>query len=301
MPRLELIIVENRGVKFVNDCAQVWFNLVADPENDGNKWYAGSTTSAVLSGWWGEREILDAEKADWPSLYMFHDREKRCMQIDQIQLYDSRGGEKLGDAAQLFDKPYRLIANSERVQPEFVEVTVASSPFDCTYAVGGKPRQLECELHRVIRLEADANYLDEKLSIHVRSGAEPMPWYAVRYYAHINAGWSGLSVLSSGGARAFAAGASWGARPTYAFACDAPIEELEVDAFNVRAWVSPCKSLECRHVFARGEEWRKVLDVASRKTSAHGVANAAAGAGAAGAAARAAAAGAGSGSVGSKP
>ena len=264
MSGLQLIDVDERGVKFINDRLKVWFNLVPDPENDGKNWYAGSTTSALLY----DREILDPHRADLPWLYMCHDREKRCMQIDQIQLYDSLGKGKLGQPAQLFSKPYRLIAKSEPVQPGFIEITVASPPFECIYPVGGGMRRLECELHRVIRLAAEASYLDEELSIHVKSGAEPgtesvAPRFAVRYYAHINAGWADLSVHKSDDAHAFVAGADWGACPAYGFGCDARIADLTWDSSRVWALLSPCKSLRCRHSFTRCVGLSTALDAAS--------------------------------------
>jgi hypothetical protein len=283
MSRLQLIDVGDRGVKFINDRLQVWFNLVPDPENDGKNWYAGSTTSALLY----DKEILDPKNADTPWLYMCHDREKRCMQIDQIQLYDSLGKGKLGQPAQLFSKPYRLIAKSGpvqpgSVQPGFIEITVASSPFECIYPVGGGMRRLECELHRVIRLAAEASYLDEELSIHVKSGAEPgtesvAPCFAVCYYAHINAGekW-GLLVLSSEDAHAVVAGGNWARPPggvlSYGLVCDARIEDLRWDSSSVSVLLSPRKSLGCRHLFNRYDELSTALDAASHETLARQVA-----------------------------
>ena len=263
MPGPQLTVVDNRGVKFINDHLEVWFNLVPDPENDGKNWYAGSATSALLDN----REILDPVKADCLWLYMCHDREKRCMQIDQIQLCESPNSEELSDPVWLFDKEYHLIDQSVRVEPEFAEITVASSPFQCAYVVGGEMAQLTCELQRVIGLEAEASCVYEKLSIHVKSGAEPEPCFAVRYYAHINTGWGGLTVY--GRVQAFVAGTNWGARSAYAFACNARIAELKCGPSKVWAWVSPCKSLQCWHAFSRVTDLRAVLDAASRNPSAH--------------------------------
>lgn len=271
MPGSQLLVIEDRGVKFINDYLQVWFNLVPDPENDGRNWYAGSATSALLDN----REILDPVRADALWLFMCHDREKRCMQIDQIQLYHSGGSEELGKPVQLSDKAYHLVANSERVEPEFVELTVAVPLSEDIDPVTQKKLPPKYELYRAIRLEAEANYLDEKLSIHAAPGAGSVaPWFAVRYYAHIHAGLEGLALLSSAVVHSFAAGVSWGARATYALGCNARIEDLELDSSRVWASVAPCKSLECRHVFAREEEMRKVLHVASLRTSAHRVAHA---------------------------
>jgi hypothetical protein len=189
------------------------------------------------------------------------------MQIDQIQLCESPNSKELSDPAPLFDRAYHLIDQSVRVEPGFVEITVASSPFQCTYRVDGEMLRPTCELRRVIGLEADATCVYEKLSIHVKSGAKPKPCFAVRYYAHINAGWAGLSVLRD--AQAFVAGTDWGARAAYAFGCSTRIEKLECVSSRVWASVSPCKSLQCWHVFSREEDFRTVLDGAARKTSAH--------------------------------
>ena len=82
-----LIVVGKRGIKFVNDRLEAWINLAADPENEGRNWYAGSATSVLLDG----KEMLDPFKAELPSFYMCHDREKRCMQIDRLQLWDALG------------------------------------------------------------------------------------------------------------------------------------------------------------------------------------------------------------------
>lgn len=169
-----------RGFRLSNRRLIVWFNLVPDPENNGQTWYAGAATSVQLD----HQEILDHFMLDCTS----HDPEKRCMQIEEVELWDIAGRQPI----KLFNKPYELISHS--VGPIRAVVTIASKSFTCNYPDPEvkKPRQLSCRLYRVISLYVGAEYVIEELFVK----GEPLdetgekniinPFFAFRYYAHIN-------------------------------------------------------------------------------------------------------------------
>ena len=247
---LHLMVVKGRGVKFINSHLEAWFNLIPEPDNDGKDWYAGSATSVVLDG----KEILDPFKAELRWLYMFHDHEKRCMQIDRIQLRDSVSGQILPEEIYLFDRPYELI--SEDRTPDHIQVTIASAPFEYNYRSSvAETRRLRCRLYRVITLYADADYLLEELSIKgtpdgaIMGTADVIPEFAARYYTHINTGLEQPQLSSA--VHWLAAGSRWDPCPWYGFAAAVPVKLVTSGYYSFFSELAPCKSAKCLHLFMR--------------------------------------------------
>ena len=161
-PRLEVIRGPNdqpRGVKLASGKLTVWFNLIPDPEDNNCNWYSGSATSVLLDNqemleYFTNEYISTASKPYW----MNHDSEKRCMQIDKIQVRDN--SENAWSKPQnLFDQTYELISHS--IGQVGVSITIASTPF--SYKDGDKGNQ--CRLYRVISLFKDTDYVLEELFV----------------------------------------------------------------------------------------------------------------------------------------
>lgn len=149
------------GVKLVNNQLTVWLCLAPAPGNDKKNWYAGSATSVVSLH--RDKEVLDpfvAERA-WTG----HDPEKRCMQVDQLQLPCPAWETMPCRQVTLFNKPYRLVAQSSG--PVRASVTIASEPFDYSFRHLGtqKEHELVCQLYRVLSLYAGADFVIEELFV----------------------------------------------------------------------------------------------------------------------------------------
>lgn len=163
-PRLEVIRGPNdrpRGVKLASGKLTVWFNLIPDPEDNNRNWYSGSATSVLLDNqemleYFTNEYISDASKPYW----MCHDPEKRCMQIDKIQVRDNpENAWSKTQTHNLFDQTYELISHS--IGQVGVSITIASTPF--SYNEGDKGNK--CRLYRVISLFKDADYVLEELFV----------------------------------------------------------------------------------------------------------------------------------------
>jgi hypothetical protein len=75
-----------------NGRISAWINLTPGDESRGEYWYAGCATSVRVpyTGRPDGLESLDAFRSV-NNGWMCHDREKRCMQVDQLHLVDVRG------------------------------------------------------------------------------------------------------------------------------------------------------------------------------------------------------------------
>ncbi len=171
-PRIEIVWGpdgEARGVKLSNGKLSVWLNLIpvleeSAPEESENKrnFYAGSATSVLI----GNREMLDFFRSEEEGVlfppskpyWMNHDLEKRCMQLDKIQLWD-KIHEKWSDSYQLFDKTYEIISHS--IDPRGVSIKMASSPF----GFSDSDNKSQYRLYRIITLRKDTNYVEEDLYV----------------------------------------------------------------------------------------------------------------------------------------
>lgn len=156
--------ITGNGVKFRNRSLNVWFNLGPKLDREGQDWYAGAATSVQLHG----TELLDAFIDD-PA---FHDIEKRCMQLNFVELFRPSWEPRhywdlpLFQKQDLFNQPYHVVSSSS-AGPVRVSVTIASDPFDYSYRdpFTRETRHLECRVFRIISLYAFAEHLVEELFV----------------------------------------------------------------------------------------------------------------------------------------
>jgi hypothetical protein len=145
-----------RGLKFINSRLELYFNLTPNLNEQRQTWYAGSATSVLLDN----KEIISAFYEG-----MFHNDEKRCMQLDFIDTFRPPWEGQLQQKESFIDKPYHLVSKS--VGPIRASVTIASQPFDYSYLdpLTGQVCAMHGKLYRIISLYAGANYLTENLFV----------------------------------------------------------------------------------------------------------------------------------------
>ncbi|HEY9672916.1 MAG TPA: hypothetical protein V6D11_15840 [Waterburya sp.] len=263
-PSLEVVYGldgRERGVRLVNNRLIIWFNLVCAPENDERNWYAGSATSIQLD----RQELLDpvhAVKGEW----MSQDPEKRCMQVDRLQL---PGLEPRAPYYQvsLFNHSYRLVAQSNG--PVRASITVASEPFEY---IGSDPTtgencHLMCQLYRVISLYAGADYVSEELFVKGKpindKGEESAAGktvnlnFVAHYFTHIHMEHQADIYQPPHVPGWFAVGSSAPLHLGYGFASDVHIDSVayphEGDENRFSWQLLPGKLAKCLHLFMRGE------------------------------------------------
>ena len=163
-PRLEVIWGCNgqaRGVKLESGKLNVWLNLIPSPEDDEDdwNWYAGSATSILI----GNQEMLEFFKSqDVPCKplnpnWLHHDRQKRCMQVDKVQVWDEINNDWFEHL--LFNQIYDLISHS--ISPSAVTVVIASNPF----SYSNEDKYSKYRLYRIFHLLKDADYILEELFV----------------------------------------------------------------------------------------------------------------------------------------
>ncbi len=152
------------GLKLLNDRIAVWINLVPAPWGNGRNWFAGSATTVELGKKDERKEVLDAHT------WLFHDPEKRAMQLDRLRLSCPAWDPTTCQEFTLFDRPYSLVHHCRG--PVRATVTLASDPFDYLFTDlrSKAPSKLVCRLFRVLSLYAGADYVVEEL--YVRGGPD---------------------------------------------------------------------------------------------------------------------------------
>lgn len=280
-PELEVVWVaprQERGVRLTNNRLIAWFNLVAAPENDGHNWYSGSATSVQLD----RQEFLDpflAVKGEW----LGQNPEKRCMQIDCLQLPGTPHPKSPYYQVYLFNHSYRLVSQSRG--PVRASITIASEPFEY---IGSDPdtgenRHLSCQLYRVISLYAGAPYLIEELFVKGKSSGEEGEHlvgkeivnlsFSPHYFAHMDMGHPAKIYQPSHLSNWFASGSTSAPYPGYGFATDLQIDSVTYPHEgneNCFSWrLLPSRSTKCLHLFMRcpqqdfdsrtGHHWYELL------------------------------------------
>jgi hypothetical protein len=257
--------ITGNGIKFTNKALAVWFNLNPKLDRDGQGWYAGAATSVQLYG----KEILDAFNDD----PFFHDVEKRCMQLDFVELFRPSWEPRhywdlpLVQKKELIDRPYHVVSSS--VGPVRVSVTIASDRFDYSYRdpFTSETRHLECRVFRVINVYAGAEYIVEDLFVKAipQNGIAATDYVHLYFVAHY---FSYLSFLELSISRFdfvpdwfVVSNLLWPRFQAYGFATDrhtAPIEhphkpfpnaDTERCSFSFNLF--PCKVAKCLHSFMR--------------------------------------------------
>jgi hypothetical protein len=249
------------GVKLINNRLHVRLSLVPDPYGDKHKCYSGSAHSVVLD----EKEILDAFRAE--ATFLGHDLEKRCLQIDRIQVSHPAWAALPSQEFCPIDKPYELVSRSRG--PVRVSVTIASSFFDYTYwdPFAGKNRQLKCRLFRVINLYRGADFITEELYVkgvpdEKRAGSKSVEMcFTARYFTYMNLSLEPSVFQHSNIPDWFAIGCRWEPNQGYGFATDIhsgpvitpdpcfPNKDNEHKSF---VWeLNHCRGAKCIHMFKR--------------------------------------------------
>ena len=177
-PRIEVVSVEgqDRGVRLTNDQLEVWFNLIAAPENDGRSWFSGSATNVKLHG----EEMLG---------FPIRVEETRCMQLDFIELSYPAWETELFKRVQLFDNPYKLIYKN--AGPVNAVVTLASKSFLYAFKdpFTNESNQWDCKLYRVITLPAGSSHLLEELFIRADTANDKKSvnlFFTAQYFSCLN-------------------------------------------------------------------------------------------------------------------
>lgn len=263
-PYLEVIYGSDgreRGVRFVNNRLVVWFNLVSAPEDDERKWYAGSVSSVQLD----RQELLDPLLAA-TGTWMGQDPEKRCMQVDRLQLPALEPKAPYYQVC-LYNHSYRLVTQCSG--PVRDSITIASEPFDymgCDPRTGDH-RHFVCELYRVISLYAWADYLTEELYVKAKpkvdkgeriDHAEAVYLnFAAHYFTHIHIGHQANIYQPPHVPSWFAVGSSSSPHPGYGFVTDGHIDAVAYPHEgneNRCSWqLLPCQLAKCVHLFMRGQ------------------------------------------------
>jgi hypothetical protein len=254
-----LLIVGNYGAKLIGQRLEVWFNFARDLDRDNHNYHTGCATSIRLDG----KEELDPFYAELPWLYMSHDLEKRCMQIDQVQFWDEQGITPISLPINLIDLPYELQSQSN--DGDVVSIHIASAPFELDLGKG-----YACyRFHREIALHATSDILTEEVSVQPMdvTGNAIIPNFSVRYFSYIawrasvpNYYWNPDTP------NYFAVGYSKGPGPYpgYGFASNVATQCLNhpvsdylfpEQAGNTFSWtLAPCKGATCWHLFMRHEK-----------------------------------------------
>ena len=217
--------------------------------------FAGSARSVRLRG----REMLDSFCVGWER----HDPEKRCMQIDELQVW--HGNSRCPVDKPLFGYSYELI--SQQIGPVRTVVTLDSAPFSCRCP---GLRTFDVRLRRVFTIYAGADYVMEELAL---CGDTPLPddlEFTVRYYANMDLDplWPGHRAVYP---ETFPAdwlvlgdssmGHHFTQSPGYGFASDVKVVSLthphddcvgpspRVRTFSWK--LARCRKAKCIHVFMR--------------------------------------------------
>ncbi|OUL37142.1 hypothetical protein BV372_03865 [Nostoc sp. T09] len=263
-PYLEIVYGSDRrerGVRFVNNRLIIWFNLIPAPEDNERNWFSGSASSVQLD----RQEMLDpfpAAMGEWVG----QDPEKRCMQVNKLQLPGLSYPKSPYYQVSLFNHSYRLVSHSNG--PVRATITIASEPFDYMGPdpITGHNRHLVCELYRVISLYAGADYLIEELFVKGKpkaqedrvEGAEIVNLdFGLQYFAHMNMGQTQEIEQVFPVPDWFAVGSTAEPYAAYGLATNLHIESVTHPHEGNKSCFSwqllPGKSAKCLHLFMRGQ------------------------------------------------
>jgi len=176
------------GFKLLNGRLEVWFKLIPEPWKDGRGWFAGSAYSVQLD----RKELLDA----FPMSWWGHDPEKRCMQVDYIEMSRPGWEPEPMQRFDLFTQQYRIVPGTISRGPVRASITIASQPFryDFHDPFTGERHDLTCELFRTITIPRRVNFAQEDMFIKARrAGTEPGPgevslYFSAHYFSYMQMG-----------------------------------------------------------------------------------------------------------------
>jgi hypothetical protein len=175
--------VFHSGVKLRNATLTLWINCTADIDGWG-QWFGGAVTSIELL----DRELLDcvASRFDFP-----HDPEKRCMQVDRLQIPMPPWSDTPFVNVPLFDRPWRIVSVTNG--PVRATATIASSPFEL-YTLpspGVRGERFLCSVYRTLALKRDAASVHDTMWLKVSGACEftQVPfWFSPHYFMYADFG-----------------------------------------------------------------------------------------------------------------
>ncbi len=183
---------QEKKVEISNDQLVMRLNLSPESENGTGFWYSGSATSVRFAKlkW---VEFLDYNTAFF-SPAEGHDPEKRCAQLESIQLSHPSATPEPYLKVNLFNQPYRLVSECDGHVRKCV--TIASTPFFYNYWIKSKSQSipLKCELYRIFSLYKGRDYIIEELFIKAKPvkkqvGVKPTELYfTARYFTYMDMG-----------------------------------------------------------------------------------------------------------------
>jgi hypothetical protein len=192
-PRVH-VQTSKRGVKLINHELDVFFSLVPD-HLPGTSVYGGAATSVVLTDFSNSYpfpfppriEVLDA----FNQQVYGHDAEKRCMQIDQLQLYHPATDPVPLQTVHMAHRKYEVVA--ENTGALRACVTIASDPFEYVYwdplaAKDADPVTLTCRLHRVLSVYRDDAIIDRVYVRGTHGSHSTDLYFTARYFAYLDLG-----------------------------------------------------------------------------------------------------------------
>lgn len=268
---------QERKIFLGNHRLEIWLELYPEPLEDGRNWYSGSATSVRLDG----LEILDAFNAQLDLV----DNERRCMQLDQLQLFDRNGDQLKHAQPKLINDRYQLISSS--TGPVRASITIVSQPF-IGYRSGSDAYQDDhnsYRLYRTISLYNDTTYLTEELKVvGTKQGSDGSfrCHFNVRYFAYIDMGLDPhiyKAKNSEAMPKHLALSCNWAPYQAYGFATDVEISKIssphpsfpnQKTMHKTFSWeLAPSLEPRCLHLFSRGTEdleahvgrvWHEVVD-----------------------------------------
>lgn len=249
-----------RGIKLFNKRLEVWFNLLPGLDGDFiNPWYSGSASMVLLDN----REVLDATCVDSCGMdhWMNHDRDKRTMQVDHIQLMRPGWEATPDQQVAMYNTRYEIVSQSVgQVRATF---TIKSLPFSYQFVdpATHKQQNITCNLYRVVHLYAGGQYMMEDMYVKGTLDGASKPetlslHFAPRYLAHLALGHCMQVFRFAHAPSWWAVGSQWWPHPGYGFATDQYVTAFLRQSERHFLWqLNPCQSFRSLHIFMRDQRW----------------------------------------------
>jgi len=254
---------QKQNIEIANDNLVAWFNLTPKPGSGMGFWYAGASTSVRLKKLEG-MEFLDYNYALIHGPYG-HDPEKRCAQLESIEISHPSPQPEYYMRINLFNQPYRLVSALYGLVKD--TIALASTPFYYNYWSDDilQPIPLRCELFRVFSLYKERDYIIEELFIETRSLDDQSDikdfdlFFTAQYFNYMDMG-SVHIIRFEDVPDWFAIGNLASPYYGYGFATDAHVHNilnphpnyLKPGKERTFSWtLHPCKSAKSLHLFSR--------------------------------------------------
>jgi len=241
--------------------SRLFVRLSLIPNTPQGSWYGGAAVSIQLGS--ERREILDDYQ--WEiSRDKGLDPEKRCMQVDSVEV---------GPSDWVENSPWERIPRTvvPLLSMRFEVVSLASGSVRAGFALrsgtfecvdGNRQRTLTCRILRTLWMYPGTDFVLDQLYIQSEPNGQTIPVrlpFAPRFFTHIRLGQDRKRYRYGGIPDWFAIGAPYGRRQGYGFATDAhtiwfanpsPGYPVPARAIDTYAWmVGPSRKTRCLHLF----------------------------------------------------